>query len=239
MPHRTLDALKISHLRNYKIETGDRDGPQRDLPQWPRSDSNRLLKHKRTFRVSYGRSRTQKDGKECSPDYSRVLGYEMSLMVARFILIPLLLAGCGCSGGNRPAVERAVNSVLAPGASSPSRHTGPELTFVNLKWGPLQLAPGGTSTAEFDVVNRGEQPAGPFRVAVYATLGSVVTANRTLLGSANVASLASQAQHVVVTMTAPATAGSYAVGIDIDDLRQVPGDIRSNNTSGPERLIVK
>ena len=92
---------------------------------------------------------------------------------------------------------------------------------------------------ELDVVNRGEQPAGPFRVAVYAALGSVVTANRTLLGSADVDSLASGAQHVVVRFTAPATPGSYAVGIEIDDQRRVSGDIRSNNTSGPERLLVK
>lgn len=89
------------------------------------------------------------------------------------------------------------------------------------------------------MVNRGDQPAGPFRVAVYAARGSVVAADRTLLGSADVGSLASGAQHVVVTFTAPATAGSYAVGIEIDDLRQVPGDARNNNTSGPAMLIVK
>src|SRR6185295_10582086 len=122
-------------------------------------------------------------------------------------------AAGGCSVGNRPAVERAVNAVTAPGPSSAPRRVGPDPSFVNLKWGPLGLAPGGTSTAEFDVVNHGEQPAGPFRVAVYATLGRVVTANRTLLGSTDVGSLGSQAQHVVVHITAPATAGSYAVGI--------------------------
>lgn len=89
-------------------------------------------------------------------------------------------------------------------------------------------------------MNRGEQPAGPFRVAVYATFGgSVVTAKKTLLGSADVGSLASQAQHVVVTFTAPATPGGYAVGIEIDDQRQVSGDDRSNNTSGPAQLIVR
>ncbi len=157
------------------------------------------------------------------------------------LLVPLvlLLAGGGCAGGNRPAVERAVNAVTAPRSTSRPRHAGPDPAFVNLKWGPLQLAPGGTGTAELDVVNRGEQPAGPFRVAVYATLGRVVTANRTLLGSADVGSLAAQAQHVVVRFTAPATAGSYAVGIEIDDQRQVPGDERSNNTSGPAQLLVR
>lgn len=168
-----------------------------------------------------------------------MLAYDVNPMLARLVLIPLLLAGCGCSGGNRPVVERAVNAVTAPRLSSPPRRTGPDPSFANLKWGSLQLAPGGTSTAELDLVNRGEQPAGPFRVAVYATLGRVVTANRTLLGSADVGSLASQAQHVVVKITAPATAGSYAVGIEIDDQRQVSGDDRSNNTSGPAQLIVR
>ncbi len=88
-------------------------------------------------------------------------------------------------------------------------------------------------------MNRGAQPAGPFRVAVYATLGRVVTANRTLLGSAEVGSLSSGAQHVVVKFAAPATAGSYGVGIEIDDQRQVAEDDRSNNTSGPAQLLVR
>lgn len=161
-------------------------------------------------------------------------------MLARLLPLALLLAGGGCSGGNRPAVERTVNSVTAPRSVSRPRHAGPDPSFVNLKWGPLHLAPGGTSTAELDVVNRGEQPAGPFRVAVYATFGgSVVTAKKTLLGAADVASLAGQAQHLVVPFTAPAAPGGYAVGIEIDDQRQVPGDERSNNTSGAAQLIVK
>ena len=152
--------------------------------------------------------------------------------------LSLLLAGC--SGGNRPAVERAVNAVTAPRSSSPARRTEPDPSFVNLKWGPLHLAPGGASTVELDVVNRGERPAGPFRVAVYATPGgSVVTANKTLLGSAEVASLSSSAQHVVIPFTAPATPGGYAVGIEIDDQLQVAGDARNNNTSGPAQLLVR
>jgi hypothetical protein len=161
-------------------------------------------------------------------------------MPGRVVLLSLLLAGCGCSGGNRHAVERAVGAVTAPRTSPPPRRIAPDPSFLNLKWGSLHLAPGGTTTAELLVVNRGEQPTGPFRVAVYATPGgTVVTANRTLLGSTDVASLASQGQPVVVTITAPAKAGSYAVGIEIDDLRQVPGDERSNNTSGPAQLVVR
>jgi len=163
----------------------------------------------------------------------------MNPMIRRLGLLTLVLAAWGCAGGNRPAVERTVNAVTAPHSSAPPRHAAPDPSFVNLKWGPLLLAPGGTGTAELDVVNRGEQPAGPFRVAVYATLGRVVTGNRTLLGFADVASVSTQPQHVVVKITAPATPGSYAVGIEIDDQRQVPGDDRSNNTSGPAQLLVK
>ena len=161
-------------------------------------------------------------------------------MLARLVWVPLLLGGGGCAGGNRPAVERAANAVFAPRPVSRPRHPGPDPTFMNLKWGPLALAPGGTSTVELDLVNRGEQPAGPFRIAVYATPGgSVVTANKTLLGTADVASLGSSGHHVVVPFTAPATPGGYAVGIEIDDQRQVSGDHRGNNTSGPALLNVK
>jgi subtilase family serine protease len=136
-------------------------------------------------------------------------------------------------------VERTVNAVTVPGSSNAPRRTAPDPSFINLKWGPLQLAPGGTSTVEVDVVNRGEHPSGPFRVAVYATLGRVITANRTLLGSTEIESLENQAKHVIVQITAPAVAGSYAVGIEIDDQRRVPGDDRSNNTSGPAQLLVR
>ena len=163
----------------------------------------------------------------------------MNPLLPRLALRTLLLAACGCAGGNRASVERSVNAVTAPKGSSAPRKPNPDPAFINLKWGPLQLAPGGPGTVELDLLNRGEQPVGPFRVAVYATLGRVVTANRTLLGSADIASLATQAQHVVVTFTAPGAPGSYAVGIEIDDQRQVPGDDRTNNTSGPSQLFVK
>lgn len=149
------------------------------------------------------------------------------------------LALAGCKGSQRPAVERAFDAVLAPRPSSPRRWEGPDPAFLNLKWGPLQLPPGGGGTAELLLVNRGEQPAGPFRIAVYATRGPVVTANRTLLGAAEVASLGSSGVPVVVRFTAPATPGSYAVGIEIDDQRRVAGDDRSNNTSGPAQLLVR
>ena len=66
-----------------------------------------------------------------------------------------------------------------------------------------------------------------------------LTANKTLIGSADVASLASSGQRAVVPFTAPAAPGSYAVGVEIDDQRRVPGDDRSNNTSGPAQLLVK
>lgn len=160
------------------------------------------------------------------------------MTLLRFLLVPLVLAAWGCSGNNRHDLERSVNAVTGSKSSAPRRRT-PDLSFVNLKWGPLQLAPGGTSTAELEVVNRGEMTAGTFRVAVYATLGRVVTADRTLLGSTEVKSLSAQAQRVIVTFTAPATAGSYAVGVEIDDQRQVTSDDRSNNTSGPAQLLVK
>lgn len=168
----------------------------------------------------------------------RMLPLDVTMLV-RLALGALLLAGGGCAGGNRHAVEKAVGSVTAPRSSSSSRKT-PDPSFINLKWGPLQLAPGATSTAELDLVNRGEQPTGPFRVGVFATAGSsVVTANKKLLGSVDIDSLASQPQHVIVTITAPATPGSYAVGIEIDDLRQLRGDDRGNNHSGPAQLFVK
>lgn len=85
---------------------------------------------------------------------------------------------------------------------------------MNLKRGALHLAPGGAGTVELDVVNRGERPSP----------GSVITAKKTLLGAAEVESLATQSQRVVAAITAPATAAGYAVGIEIDDQRRVSGD---------------
>lgn len=170
---------------------------------------------------------------------SLVLGYTVNLMRGRLIWIPLLVAFCGCSGGNRPAVERAVNSVTGPRSVSRPRWEGPDPSFMNLKWGPMMLAPGATGTVEFDVINRGEKPFGPFRAAVYGNLGTVVTGKKTLLGSADVAPLEGGPRRVVITFTAPQPAGYYALDVELDDQRQVPGDDTTNNRSAPERLIVK
>ena len=163
----------------------------------------------------------------------------MNLKVTCALLIPLLFAGCRGSSGNRSKVERAVGAVTEPRGVSRPRWEGPDPAFVNLKWGALQLAPGGQSTAEIDLVNRGERAAGPFRVAVYATLGRVVTANRTLLGSVAVDGLGASGRRLIIPFTAPATPGSYAVGIEIDDEGRVSGDNRANNKSGPAQLLVK
>ena len=151
----------------------------------------------------------------------------------------VLLILAGCSGGNRPAVERAVNSVTGPrGTSRPPRQE-PDPAFLNLKWGPMALAPGAAGTVEFDVVNRGEKPFGPFRAGVYGNLGTVVTGKRTLLGSAEVQPLEGGPRRVVIPFTAPGTSGYHALEIELDDQRQVSGDDRTNNKSAPERLIVK
>lgn len=163
----------------------------------------------------------------------------MTSKLAGLVLGALLFAGCRGSAGNRPAVERAVGAVTTPRGASRPRWEGPDPSFVNLKWGSLHLAPGAASSAELDLVNRGEQPAGPFRVAVYASPGSVVTANRTLLGAAEVDGLGASGRHMVIPFRAPATPGGYAVGIEIDDERRVSGDSRNNNQSGPAQLIVK
>lgn len=160
----------------------------------------------------------------------------------RLAWIAGLLAVAACSGGNRPALERTVNALTGTHSPPPPpKRVEPDVSYVKTKWGPMQLAPGGAGLLEIDVVNRGEKPSGPFRVAVYATLGRVVTADRTLIGSAEVASLTNQTppQRVAVALTAPSSPGTYAVGIEIDDRLQVPGDDRANNTSGPWQLIVR
>ena len=160
-------------------------------------------------------------------------------MLARLLWIPLLLAGCRSSGSNRADVERAVNSVTGPRQVSRPPRKEPDPAFLNLKWGPMLLAPGAAGRVEFDLINRGETPFGPFRVGVYGNLGSVVTGKKALLGSADVQPLEGKPRRVVVPFTAPATAGYYAVDVELDDLRQVPGDDTTNNRSAPERLIVK
>ena len=161
----------------------------------------------------------------------------MNTAFARLVWLPLLLAGC--RGGNRPAVERAVNAVTAPRGASRPPHPGPDPAFVNLKWGPLVLAPGAVGTVELDVINRGERPFGAFRVGVYGNLGSVVTGKKELLGTAEVAPLEGGPRHLVVRYTAPATPGRYALDVELDDQRQVPGDDLTNNRSAPVQLVVK
>ena len=156
----------------------------------------------------------------------------------RFLWFLLLLEGCG-SGGNRAAVERGVNAVTEPRFGSRPRHEGPDPAFLNLKWGPMVLAPGASGTVELDVVNRGEQPFGPFRIGVYGNLGTVVTGKKTLLGFAEVQPLEGGPRRVVIPFKAPAAAGYYALDVELDDLRQVPKDDLTNNRSAPERLIVK
>ena len=154
--------------------------------------------------------------------------------------LALLLAAAGCgSGSQRPAVERAVDAVLAPRPVSRPRHPGPDPAFTNLKWGPLQLAPGATGTVELDVVNRGETPFGPFRAGVYGNLGSVVTGKKALFGTAEVAPLEGGPRRLVIRYVAPATPGHYAVDVELDDLRQIQGDDLGNNRSPPARLVVK
>jgi hypothetical protein len=150
----------------------------------------------------------------------------------------LLLSAC-TSGGNRHRVETAVGAVTTPRRQIDAR-TAPDAAFINLTYAKLQLAPGEASTVELDVINRGQDPTGPFRVAVYATLGRVVTANRTLLGSVEVSTQTNAGpQHLVIPITAPAQPGSYAIGVEVDDRRQVPGDDRDNNRSGPSQLLVR
>jgi hypothetical protein len=46
-------------------------------------------------------------------------------------------------------------------------------------------------------------------------------------------------QHAVITFTAPAEARGYAIGVEVDDRKQVAGDDRQNNTAGHERLWVR
>lgn len=151
----------------------------------------------------------------------------------------LLLPACKSGGNRRHRVETAVDAVTTPRIEADAR-TAADLAFINLTYASLALAPGAASTVELDVINRGQDPTGPFRVAVYATRGRVVTANRTLLGSVEVDTQTNAGpRHLVIPITAPAEPGSYAVGVEVDDRKQVAGDARANNRSGPSQLLVR
>lgn len=155
-------------------------------------------------------------------------------------LVALLLTAC--KGTSPPAAENVGDSPLfAPSTDSgPQRAAAADVAFSAVRYAGLQLAPGATSTVEVDVVNHGQQGSGPFRVAVWASLGRVVTANKTLLGSTGVADVPNGGQvQVVIPITAPSQTGTYAIAIEVDDQKQVPGDDRSNNESGPEQLVVR
>lgn len=165
-------------------------------------------------------------------------GMKLPTTLCLCLVALLLLPGCKARN-RRHTLETGVGAVTEP-RQTIDRRVAPDAAYINLTYTNLLLAPGGSSTVELDVVNRGQDPTGPFRVAVYATLGRVVTSKRTLLGSVEVGSLTNAGpQHLVIPITAPAQPGSYAIGIDVDDQRQVPGDDRANNTSGPSQLLVR
>jgi hypothetical protein len=162
----------------------------------------------------------------------------MSRRLSAALAVVLFSAGCTPQQSRR-ARESARSWEGVPHVKAEKR-VAPDVTFTNLKYAKLHLAVGEASTVELDVINRGQEPSGPFRVAVFASPGGVVTANRVLLGSASVESLTNErAQPLRIPITAPDKPGGYAIAIEVDDQRQVPNDDRANNRSGPSQLIVK
>lgn len=157
---------------------------------------------------------------------------------ARAGLIVALLGACTQDQARevRWAAHRTSDSSPAQAAA----RVQPDVSWMNLKFAKLQLGPGEKSSVQLEATNTGKEPTGPFRVAVYASPGASLTANRMLLGAVPVESLGDRGQRRVhVPFTAPAQPGGYAVGIEVDDLQQVPNDNRLNNRSGASQLIVK
>ena len=108
----------------------------------------------------------------------------------------------------------------------------PDLVGDAISFSPSSVGQGGAVTINETVRNIGTDGAGPFRVSVYLSPNPSVTPSDTLLGSRTVNALG-QAQisgaNTPYTVPSNLAAGTYFVGLFVDDLSQVVELNEGNN----------
>jgi large repetitive protein len=117
------------------------------------------------------------------------------------------------------------NALLAAGTVEVSIPPLPDLRPTALSVSPSVLQVGESVTVVERVINEGTAPAAPFRVGVYLSTNPVIATTDVLLGSRVVDGLAmggsSEAQSSYALPIGVA-AGSWYVGVIVDDLRELP-----------------
>jgi Ca2+-binding RTX toxin-like protein len=139
--------------------------------------------------------------------------------------------------GNPSVVEPISSSdltaldVIGWNVGSPSPPPpAPDLTASNLA---LNISPAGT-TVSFQINNIGTVDAASSTADVYLSTDSTITASDTLIGTNPTPSLTigqPSTENVLLTLTAPATAGTYYIGVIADSGNAITESNEANNTA--------
>jgi len=109
----------------------------------------------------------------------------------------------------------------------------PDLLSTALTIDPTSQYAGGTLTAQFTLQNPGDQPSGPFKVALYYSSDMTITPEDTLLAVLDVNELGAGAtsapMQAVVTIPASASPGTRYIGVILDSQQQVVESDELNN----------
>jgi len=131
-----------------------------------------------------------------------------------------------------PETNEANNVLASTGSLSVTVPPLPDLVGESISFTPNSVSSGGAVTISETVRNSGTAAAGSFRVAAYLSPNPAVTVADTLLGSRIVSGLG---QGLTSGATTPYTippglpAGTYFVGLFVDDLSQVAELAEGNN----------
>ncbi|MEZ6020997.1 MAG: CARDB domain-containing protein [Planctomycetota bacterium] len=126
------------------------------------------------------------------------------------------------------------NTLVSTGLLNVTVPPRPDLVGDSIAFTPGSVQVGGAITVTESVRNTGTQAAGAFRVGIYLSPNPVVTPADVLLGSRVVTSLgAGQTSGASVPYTLPANlpAGTWFVGMFVDDLSQVIELSEGNNVT--------
>src|SRR5687767_10950401 len=154
--------------------------------------------------------------------------------------------GCGASSLVAPARAAATLAMaLVLGACGGKRSeppvgtNGPDLVLSGLSHTPVTVQAGQTVVVADIVLNQGNQPAGPFRVGIYASSDSTITPADTLLGHRTIGGLGSrETTRGSGSLTVNLTAGSWYIAAIVDDQDTVQETVEANNALASGQLTV-
>ena len=157
-------------------------------------------------------------------------------MIAALTLVTLTAAGlvsCGGGGSSGTSAGSGDQMTIMP---RPPQNLMPsptqDLIVHAPSVGPTSVAPGETFTLLVTVQNWGQGQAEATTVRYYRSTDTTITTSDTLEGTAPVSALDfSQGSGESISLTAPATAGTYYYGACVD---AVPGEYDTTNNCSSE-----